>query len=135
MFKTLFKPVFIGSLTVPNHIVRSTTYNGASDKLGRVTDSQVRLFEDQARGGLGLIISGIANAHGSVRISAFQLDLSTDKCFASMQRLTGVVRRHGACVTAQLFHTDLEGNEYQACRKRKGEINIEIERAYAYNVS
>ena len=113
MFDLLFESVSVNGLCLPNRLVRSATYDGAADSNGRVTDGQIKLFENLARGGTGLIISGIASVHPTGRISAFQLDLSDDTCLPGLRRLTRAVHNQGRSVAAQLFHAGREGHNYQ----------------------
>ena len=64
----LFEPVRIKGMEVPNRFVRSATYDGCADKHGYVSEKQIRLFSELAKGGIGLIITGIAHVHPSGHI-------------------------------------------------------------------
>jgi hypothetical protein len=76
----LFEPSAIKGLAFRNRFVRSATYDGCAEKNGRVSQKQLEMFGELARGGVGLIITGIAYVHPSGQISPFQNSLSGDDC-------------------------------------------------------
>ena len=55
--KHLFSPAKIGNIKIKNRIVRSATFENLT-KDGRVNDRYIKLYEDLAKGGTGLIITG-----------------------------------------------------------------------------
>ncbi|MFO7861138.1 MAG: hypothetical protein R6U41_07945 [Desulfosalsimonas sp.] len=114
----LFQPGKIGKLEVPNRFVRSATYDGCADKQGRVTSAQVSLFEDLAAGGTGLIVTGIAYAHESGRISAYQNSIAEDSCIDGLQQLTAAVHAKGAKIAVQLFHAGREAAGFLKTRNQ-----------------
>ncbi len=119
MWDPLFELVCLGKLELPNRFVRSATYDGMCSKLGEVTERQLKLYEDLAKGGVGLIISGIASVHPSGRISAFQNDISHDGAVSGLKRLVDGVHAHGARIAVQLFHGGYEAFPYQNYHRRK----------------
>ena len=52
----LFEPLRINQMVLKNRFVRSATLDGLADK-GMVTDAEVRMYDELARGEVGLIIS------------------------------------------------------------------------------
>jgi 2,4-dienoyl-CoA reductase-like NADH-dependent reductase (Old Yellow Enzyme family) len=58
MSEALFTPFDIGSMRVPNRLVRSATADLAPWKLGRYTEEDVSLYRELAASGIGLIIAG-----------------------------------------------------------------------------
>jgi 2,4-dienoyl-CoA reductase-like NADH-dependent reductase (Old Yellow Enzyme family) len=104
----LFDSVKIGSMTLRNRFVRSATYDGCAETNGRVSQKQLQMFEELARGGVGLIITGITYVHPSGQISPFQNSLSSDDCIAGFRRLSESVHREGAKIAVQLFHAGRE---------------------------
>lgn len=117
----LFEPINIRNLTLRNRFVRSATYDGCCGPDGRVTEKQVKLFEDLADGGVGLIVSGIAHVHASGQISPFQNAIDHDDAIPGLQRLTRAVHERGAKIVVQLFHA---GREAARFLKPKGESAI-----------
>jgi 2,4-dienoyl-CoA reductase-like NADH-dependent reductase (Old Yellow Enzyme family) len=113
----LYETMKIGRLRLRNRFVRSATYDGCADKAGHVTDKQIRLYEELAKGGVGLIVSGIAGVHPSGRISAFQNIISDDSVIPGLKKLVHAVNSHGAGIAMQLFHGGRESAMYQKYKK------------------
>ncbi len=110
----LFEPVRINRLDIPNRFVRSATNDGGADPDGYVTDRQVALYDELARGGTGLIVTGAINVHPHGQILAFQKRIDTDGHIKGLARLTEAVHRHGKCIAVQLFHGGAEAGAYSA---------------------
>jgi len=104
----LFEPFSIKNLTLPNRFVRSATYDGMAEKNGRVSSGQIRMVEELAKGGVGLIILGIAYVQTSGQISVFQNSMADDDCIPGFRNLAETAHEHGAKIAAQLFHAGRE---------------------------
>ena len=105
---TLFDSATIRGLTLRNRFVRSATYDGCAEKNGTVSEKQLRMFEELARGGVGLIITGITYVHPSGQISPFQNSLAGDDCIPGFRKLVQTVHQQGARIAVQLFHAGRE---------------------------
>ena len=105
---TLFTPVKIDELEVPNRFVRSATYDaGAEDNF--VSDWQVELYSALAKGGVGLIISGIFPITSfDGKASPVQNLLTDDKFIPGLKRLADAVHAHGSRLAVQLYHPGRE---------------------------
>jgi 2,4-dienoyl-CoA reductase-like NADH-dependent reductase (Old Yellow Enzyme family) len=115
----LFGPFPIKNLTLPNRLVRSATYDGMAEKNGQVSANQIQMVEDLARGGVGLIIMGIAYVHPSGQISPAQNSLADDNCIRGFRILADTAHSHGAKIAVQLFHAGREtGKVYKPQRKQ-----------------
>jgi 2,4-dienoyl-CoA reductase-like NADH-dependent reductase (Old Yellow Enzyme family) len=79
-----------------------------AEKGGRVSPAQIRMVEDLARGGVGLIILGIAYVHPSGRISPAQNSLADDDVIPDFRKLADAAHEHGAKIAVQLFHAGRE---------------------------
>ena len=53
----LFDTVYIGSLKVRNHFLRSATYEGKADPDGSPNEEITRIYRELAEGGIGTIIT------------------------------------------------------------------------------
>ncbi|OPY69380.1 MAG: NADH oxidase [Syntrophorhabdaceae bacterium PtaU1.Bin034] len=106
--KILFTPTKIGALEVNNRFVRSATYDaGAEDS--RVSDWQINLYRTLARGGVGLIISGIFHVTDLVaKIAPTQNLLTNDEFIPGLKRLAVAVHEHGSKLAVQLYHPGRE---------------------------
>ena len=115
----LFEPMVIKGMELKNRFVRSATYDGYADQMGRVTDDQIRFFEDLARGGTGLIVTGICYVHDSGRISPIQNSVASDDCIPGLRRLSSAVHALGAKIAIQLFHAGREGARFLKTKNRE----------------
>ncbi len=112
----IFESTTIGNMRIRNRFVRSATYDGMAKRGGEVSDEQVALYTALARGGVGLIITGLTSVHPSGRISGFQNTIHDHGCVSNMKRLVDAAHRHGARVALQLAHAGREAYKYQAYR-------------------
>src|SRR4030042_5072858 len=104
----LVDPVKMRDMDLRNRFVRSATYDGCAEKNGHVSQKQLRMYEELARGGVGLIITGITYAHPSGQISVFQNSLASDDCIPGFRKLAETVHDRGAKIAVQLFHAGRE---------------------------
>jgi len=104
----LFEPFRIKSMEIPNRFVRSATYDGLAEKDGSVSERQLALYEELARGGAGLIVTGISYVHASGRISAFQNSIADDQDIERWSALVRSVHRFDTKIAVQLFHAGRE---------------------------
>lgn len=99
--KELFKPIKINSLRIKNRIAMPAMHLGYCEN-GFVTDRLVDFYEERAKGGAGLIIVGgcAIDHHGYPSM----IIINDDKYIPGLSRLTAAVKKHGAAISAQLFH-------------------------------
>jgi 2,4-dienoyl-CoA reductase-like NADH-dependent reductase (Old Yellow Enzyme family) len=100
----LFDPVTLAGLPLKNRIVRSATFEKLADEDGLVTDELIRLYEDLAEGGSGLIITGHALVHPSGRTMRQMLCIHSDLYREGMKGLTDAVHARGGIIAIQLNH-------------------------------
>jgi len=106
--KLIFREGQINQLTVQNRVIRSATHDGKADNNGMVTNQQIESYEKLAKGGVGLIISGIASVHPDGAINPHQLDISSDKCIEGLRRLVKAVHKYDTKIAVQLCHAGRE---------------------------
>ena len=105
----LFEPIKIKNMEIKNRFVRSATYDACADsRTGHVSEEQIRLYEDIADGGVGLIITGFAYVHSSGKITPFQNSIVDDSCIAGLKKLTTAVHERGTQIAIQLHHAGRE---------------------------
>jgi len=56
----VFEPITVNGLRLSNLFVRSATYEGLATEGGHITDRLLDLYEELARGDIGLIVVGYA---------------------------------------------------------------------------
>ncbi len=100
----LFTPVKIGALEIPNRFVRSATHDFMAADDGSITERQVLLFENLARGEVGLIITGHAFVSLGGKASPFQIGVHSDKLIDGLSRIPKAVHRFASRIFLQLSH-------------------------------
>jgi 2,4-dienoyl-CoA reductase-like NADH-dependent reductase (Old Yellow Enzyme family)/thioredoxin reductase len=111
-FPTLFQPITIGSVEIPNRVV-STGHDTTLIHQGKVTDALIAYQEARAAGGAGLIVTQVAGVHETARYTSHILMAVSDEVIEGYTRLTAACHKHGAKVFAQLFHPGREIMETQ----------------------
>ncbi|MDP2663023.1 MAG: NADH:flavin oxidoreductase [Dehalococcoidia bacterium] len=106
MFKVL-QPTTIGKLEIRNRFIRSATQDSSADLNGAVTDDSVKMFDELASGGVGLIVTGHAFVSQNGRAGAQQYGIYCDEMVAGLARLSHVAHKHGAKIAAQITHSGL----------------------------
>ncbi len=104
MESVLFTPIRLGSLTLPGRFAKSATLETRCTDDGFVTDALIEYYEQIARGGTPLLITG--NAYFSLYSKAApqQLAVDHDDKIPGLRRLTEAVHRHGGKIFLQVYH-------------------------------
>jgi 2,4-dienoyl-CoA reductase-like NADH-dependent reductase (Old Yellow Enzyme family)/NADPH-dependent 2,4-dienoyl-CoA reductase/sulfur reductase-like enzyme len=98
----------IGTMALRNRIVVTAMGVSLSEDDGSVGERLIAYHEEQAKGGVGLIISGVAGVAWPVGAVAMgQTAISDDKFLPGLTRLCDRVHLHGAKIAAQLHHGGL----------------------------
>jgi len=111
-FKLLFSPLKIGPMTVKNRIVVPGHFPRLNDPDFLPGDRHAAYWESKARGGVGLITTGVTPVHSSAGLSAMRQPHAVDK----LRRAAEKSQKWGAKFLVQLWHggaqsaSDLSGN-------------------------
>jgi 2,4-dienoyl-CoA reductase-like NADH-dependent reductase (Old Yellow Enzyme family) len=100
----LFQPGSIGSLDVPNRLVRAATSESMAGGNGEVTDQLILLYEELAANRVGLIITGHLYCHQRGKYAVGQTGIQSDRLIKGLSRLTAAVHQHGALIFAEISH-------------------------------
>ncbi len=100
----LFTPIGIGTIEVKNRFVRSATHDYMAARDGRVTDRQVSLYRELARGDIGLIVSGHVFVNPEGKASPFQIGAHKDEMTGGLARIADVVHEEGGRIFLQISH-------------------------------
>jgi 2,4-dienoyl-CoA reductase-like NADH-dependent reductase (Old Yellow Enzyme family) len=100
----LFAPLRIGPLEVAGRLFKSATAETRASEDGFVTDDLVRVYEQWARGGTPLIITGNLYVAPQGRSTHRQCGADADAKIPGLARLAAAVHRHGAKLVGQLNH-------------------------------
>ena len=95
----------IGSMVVRNRIAVPAMGVSMAEPDGHCGERIIRYHEEQARGGVGLIITGVAGVAWPVGGNQLnQIAISDDRFLPGLGALTEAVHAHGAKIAAQLHH-------------------------------
>lgn len=100
----LFTPGKIGTLELPNRLIRSATAERMADKEGRPNPKMYTLYEVLSRGGVGLIITGHMYVHPSGKAHPEMTGIYKDDLIPDLARLVEIVHDNGGRVVAQINH-------------------------------
>lgn len=100
----LFEPIRIGAVTVPNRLVKSAMGEALADEHGRPTPDLLQLYRAWARGGTGLLITGMMTIRAGHAFTGHELGLHEDGAVGPLSQLTREVHREGGTIFAQLCH-------------------------------
>lgn len=107
--KTLFDRTTLGPLVLKNRLVRSATWEAMALEDGRPSARLVRVYEELARGGAGLIITGATTFASDATHPPRMLAINDDSYIPAYRELTDAIHRCGAPVVMQLVHAGRDG--------------------------
>lgn len=102
----------IGSLNLKNRMIVSAMGINLADAEGFVGQRIIDFHERHARGGVGLIVLGVAGVgwpHGGNMPR--QVAISDDRFIPGLTKMTEAVHKHGAKIAAQLHHGGMSSTE------------------------
>lgn len=99
-FKHLFSPLKVGTMVVPNRIVVPGHYPAMRDPDFLPGDRNIAYWESKAKGGVGLICTGVWGVHPSTLMAPMYQPNAVEK----LKRAADAVKQHGTCFVVQLWH-------------------------------
>jgi 2,4-dienoyl-CoA reductase-like NADH-dependent reductase (Old Yellow Enzyme family) len=100
----LFTPKNIGNVELPNRFVNSATYEGTAQETGEASDELIERYVRLAKGGVGLIITGMMYVHPSGRAFKYQTAIHHDNMIGGLKKLVDAVHGAGGKIAFQLAH-------------------------------
>ena len=100
----LFVSGQIGTLSLPNRLVRSATAERMADSDGRPREQLMELYRELARGGVGLIITGHMYVHPSGKAHPEMTGVYSDDLIPGLAKLAEAVHKEGGRIVAQINH-------------------------------
>jgi len=100
--KEIFEPVDIGGLKLRNRLVRSATWEALAAPDGSIDARTYEVYDELARGGIGLVITGFTSVAGNDRYFGGMMRLHDDSLIPQYARLVDAIHAHGVPVLAQL---------------------------------
>ncbi|HDZ18916.1 MAG TPA: NADH:flavin oxidoreductase [archaeon] len=89
--ETLFSPGKIGNITIKNRIVRSATFMFMAEKYGYIGDRLLNMYENLAKGGTGLIITGAVAIDPSAAGGSYQVCLYDESHISGHNKLVNLI--------------------------------------------
>ncbi|KLV03844.1 oxidoreductase [Photobacterium aquae] len=101
---TLFSAARIGSMALKNRFVRSATWENMATEDGHMTDKLYAVYEELAKGEVGLIVTGYANIVEEEKPNAGMMGMYNDSFIEEYQKLTDLVHGHDSKIVMQLAY-------------------------------
>jgi 2,4-dienoyl-CoA reductase-like NADH-dependent reductase (Old Yellow Enzyme family) len=98
----VFDPARLGPVELKNRIIKAATFEGATPK-GAITDDLIEFHRGMAEGGVAMTTVAYLAVSPEGRTDR-HCAMLTDESVAGLRRLTEVVHRSGAAVSAQVGH-------------------------------
>ena len=86
----VFQPSHIGTLEIKNRLVRSATFENAGSDKGEATEELLQIYRSLAKGGVGLIITGISGVYTQA-IMPNQIRFTDGKNFSNHSRAFKII--------------------------------------------
>ena len=100
--KTLFDKVILNHITLKNRLVRSATWEAVAAQDGNIGNTAYEIYEELAKGGVGLIISGFTSVSEDDHYFNGMMRLSDDSLIPQYKKLTDIIHTENCPVIAQL---------------------------------
>ncbi len=102
--KQIFEQTQFGTLRIKNRLVRSATFeNGCGDK-GHITPRLGQIYEELAKGNVGLIITGMMSAGHNAGVNDNMIQIYQNDFVQEFQKITENVHRLEGKIVVQLGH-------------------------------
>ncbi len=100
----LFEEAALGRLRLRNRIVKSGTLENMASPEGFPSDATLKFYQRLARGGAGLLVTGLAYVSQAGRSYVRQHGIHSDSVIAAWKRVTEAVHAQGAAIALQLAY-------------------------------
>jgi len=107
--KSIFDPVSIGSITAKNRLIRSATAESYAEGGRRLSGVKTRLYEDLAKGGIGVIITGMFGVDRNSGASPTMPKTGDDVFVPAMREIVDLVHSYDCKLVVQLVHSGAKG--------------------------
>ena len=109
----IFEPTKLSGIELANRLVRSATWEGLANTDGTVTPALVRIHEELAQGGVGLIISSYMYVQTVGKQSPGQIGVDSDEMIPGLAKLAQTVSNRGGKIVAQIVHCGGQADLHQ----------------------
>lgn len=109
-FPTMFTPIQIGGVTVPNRFVVPPMGNNFANTDGTLSDRSLAYYQARAKGGFGFITIESTVVYKEAKGGPRKPCLFSDHTIDSFRQVVDACHTYGAKVSIQLQHAGPEGN-------------------------
>ena len=109
-FPTMFSPIRIGTVTVPNRFVVPPMGNNFANTDGTISGRSLAYYQARAKGGFGLITIESTVVYQEAKGGPRKPCLFSDESVESFRAVADACHAYGAKVSIQLQHAGPEGN-------------------------
>lgn len=107
-FTSLFQPITLAGCTIKNRIVMGSMHTGLEDSVRTLNELKM-FYEERAKGGVGLIITGGYAPNRRGWLVPFSGKLTNHFEVLLHKQVTEVVHKHGAKIFLQILHAGRYG--------------------------
>lgn len=100
--KKIFEPIKLNHLDLKNRLVRSATWEGIAEPDGGITEETYKIYEELAKGGVGMIITGFTSVMANDYYFDGMMRLSKDELIPQYRKLTELIHQENCPVLSQL---------------------------------
>ena len=104
----IFTPAKIGTLKLPNRLIRSATAECMADENGRPRPELAEMYHTLTAGGIGLIITGHMYVHPSGKCHPEMTGIYSDRLIPELKKLTQGVHAQGGRIAVQINHGGMQ---------------------------
>jgi 2,4-dienoyl-CoA reductase-like NADH-dependent reductase (Old Yellow Enzyme family) len=101
---TLYTETRIGNMTLKNRFIRSATWENMATEDGHMTDKLYAIYEELAKGEVGLIVTGYANIVEEEKPNAGMMGMYNDSFIGEYKKLTELVHCNDSRIVMQLAY-------------------------------
>ncbi|MEW6369248.1 MAG: NADH:flavin oxidoreductase [Acidobacteriota bacterium] len=102
---TLFSPGKIGTLELPNRLIRAASHEGLADARGRPTEEQFRFYKGFVEGGIGLVLTGYAGVLQAGRSALYRMTMiDSDEVIPAHRDMVESLHAIGGRIVLQIAH-------------------------------
>ena len=107
-YPTLFSPLQVGSVTIPNRVLMGSMHVGLEEERGKL-EKMAAFFEERAKGGVGLIVTGGVSPNWAGMAKPFAAKLANRYEVWKHRAVTDAVHRANGLICMQILHTGRYG--------------------------
>lgn len=137
--KTLFDETMINRMKIKNRIIRSATWENMIDESGKLNNELIKIYEDLAKGGVGLIITGTTYVTEDTKTLSGHMGINNDRFIKDYKKLTDIVHSHDCRIILQANYAgkdeqmlkpiELTQEEIKSIIKSFGDTAVRAEKA------